>query len=131
MSFLHYLPWKVADAEANRKTSKACSHAKDGFGETSSDAFPAKPMATYGSNMDACCSKFAKSSLDALEAFNKPMIDHVFEFRREQRFEQEVVACPATVSLVSHFASGTYSHPSGVPELQKEGVRLSSFKVRL
>ena len=63
-----------------------------------------------------------------LDAFSKPTFDHIFEFRRDQVFKQTSTVCPATVNLVSHFASGTYGQPGSMQELQKEGVRLASFK---
>ncbi|XP_070191298.1 baculoviral IAP repeat-containing protein 3-like isoform X3 [Littorina saxatilis] len=63
-----------------------------------------------------------------LYAFNKPTIDHLFNFRRDQCFQQTCTACPASVSLASHFASGTYGQPGSSQQLQKEGVRLASFK---
>ncbi|XP_070189487.1 inhibitor of apoptosis protein-like isoform X2 [Littorina saxatilis] len=61
-------------------------------------------------------------------AFNKSTIDHLFNFRRDQSFRQTCTARPASVSLASHFASGTYGQPGSSQQLQKEGVRLASFK---
>lgn len=61
------------------------------------------------------------------EACSKHAINDLFEFRRNHCFKQNCTACPA-VSLTSYFSSGTYGHPGSTPELQKEGVRLATFK---
>ena len=63
-----------------------------------------------------------------LDTFSKPTFNHIFKFRRDQVFKQTSTVCPAAVSLVSHFASGTYGQPGSIQDLKKEGVRLASFK---
>ena len=55
-------------------------------------------------------------------------LEPFISFPRQRQFPQMLTVCPAEVNLVSHFASGTYGHPGGTQELQKEGVRLASFK---
>ena len=57
-----------------------------------------------------------------------PELEPYINFPRQRQFPQMLTVCPAQVNLVSHFASGTYGHPGGTQELQKEGVRLASFK---
>lgn len=76
---------------------------------------------------EICGKKWGKSQ-SSVHAFNTPALCHLFKFRRDQVFRQTCTACPATVNLVSHFASGTYGQLGSTQDLQKEGVRLASFK---
>lgn len=52
---------------------------------------------------------------------------HLFDFHQQQRFYQTYFTFPV-VSLTSHFTSDSFGHPGSEPQLQKEGVRLVTFK---
>lgn len=84
------------------------------------------PTDPLGAGNLLTCKKLGQSA--HFDAFSKPTFHHFFEFRRDQTFRQSHTVCPATVSLASHFASGTYGQPGSLLELQKEGVRLASFR---
>ncbi|KAL8560944.1 hypothetical protein ACOMHN_019928 [Nucella lapillus] len=56
-------------------------------------------------------------------------VEHFFQFRRDQRLGPEVVtACPTTTTFASFFVSGSYKEPGATQELNKEGVRLATFR---
>lgn len=81
-----------------------------------------------GQSVKEMCGKKWGKGQSSIHAFNTPALCHLFKFRRDQVFRQTCTACPATINLVSHFASGTYGQPGSTQDLQKEGVRLASFK---
>ena len=96
-----------------------------------------KSCETFLQEMDSQTKSTPQGLMDAkkwrkddsvFDAFSKFTFNDIFKFRRDQVFKQTSTVCPATVNLVSHFASGTYGQPGSMQELQKEGVRLASFK---
>ena len=111
------------------KLDKPLENIEDEIEELQPSSENAKRMGVQlkGLGLSTVGQKWLKKS-SFFEAFNKPTIDHLFRFRQDHCFRQTCTVCPAAVSLASHFASGTYGKPGSTLELQKEGVRLTTFK---